>query len=82
MSRRETVIVPARPRGPSKNESQRKFSEIEGRCAALGKVPLTLHDNGEAMSWMMAKMMGTCPPGRESTDGKSGLLYEVQPVDS
>ena len=71
-------------RGPSKNESQRKFSEIEGRCAALGKVPLTLHDNGEAMSWMMAKMMGTCPPGRESTDGKSKSrpLYEVQSVDS
>ena len=75
MSRRETVLVRARPRGQRKNESQRKFSEIEGRCAALGKVPLTLHDNGEAMSWMMAKMMGTCPPGREFTAEEVNLLY-------
>ena len=51
------------------NDGLFQFSEIEGRCAALGQVPLTLHDNNEATSWMMAKMMGTCPPGREFTDG-------------
>ena len=42
----------------------------------MGQVPLTLHDNDEAISWMMAKMMGICPPGRGSI-GRYHLFLSI-----